>query len=120
MNELIDFFHASGYPVVQIQLVHKADGSTWNQAMKPHWTEQPLQGTLTGGTWEAEPHPDLHRHPSDIVIRKTRGSAFIRTELEDLLLERSVDTAVVAGYSTNRCVGLIPPVRSQTRAATRA
>jgi nicotinamidase-related amidase len=105
-NELIDFFHDRRLPVVQVRIVHKADGSTWNQAMKPHWTGQPMAGTLTEGTWEAEPHPGLHRHPDDIVVTKTRGSAFLRTELEDLLRGLGVDTVVLAGFSTNRCVGL--------------
>jgi nicotinamidase-related amidase len=105
-NELIDLFHAQDVPVVKIQIVHKADGSTWNQGMKPHWTGQPIKGTLTEGTREAEQHPGVHTHPSDIVVTKTRGSAFIRTELETILTGLRVDTVVLTGFSTNRCVGL--------------
>ncbi len=105
-NELIDFFHGCGLPVVKVRTVHKADGSTWNQAMKPHWTGQLLPGTLIAGTREAEPHPDLHGRPTDLAVTKTRGSAFLRTELEGLLRELGVDTVVLAGFSTNRCVGL--------------
>ena len=105
-NELIDFFHKQPLPVVHVQLIHKADGSTWNQSMKPHWTGRATEGTLTEGTWEAEPHPDLHRRDTDVVLTKTRGSAFIRTNLEDILREREVSAVVLAGYSTNRCVGL--------------
>jgi nicotinamidase-related amidase len=48
----------------------------------------------------------LHRHDTDVVLTKTRGSAFVRTELEDVLRERGVGAVVLAGYSTNRCVGL--------------
>ncbi len=105
-NELIDFFHEQDLPVAQIRIVHKVDGSTWNQGMKPHWTGQPIKGTLTEGTREAEPHPDVHVRPTDIVVTKTRGSAFIRTELEAVLTKLQVDTVVLAGFSTNRCVGL--------------
>ena len=105
-NDLIDFFHTKAMPVVKVQVVHRADGSTWNQAMRRHWTGQLINGTLTEGTWEAEPHRELHGHPSDIVVTKTRGSAFIRTELENILLEQGVDTIVLTGFSTNRCVGL--------------
>lgn len=105
-NELIDFFHDKALPVVKVQVVHKADGSTWNQTMRPHWTGQLMQGTLTEGTWEAEPHPELHGRPSDIVVTKTRSSAFIRTNLENILQEHGADMVVLTGFSTNRCVGL--------------
>ena len=105
-NDLMDCFHGHALPIVRIQLAHKADGSTWNQQMKPHWTGEALQGTLTEGTWEAEPHPELDQHETDIVVTKTRGSAFLRTDLEDTLRALGVDTVVVAGFSTDRCVGL--------------
>ncbi len=74
--------------------------------MRPHWTGQPLAGTVTEGTWEAESHPDVHTRPEDIIVTKTRGSAFIRTALEDILKARGVGSVVLAGYATNRCVGL--------------
>ncbi len=100
-NELIDRFHERILPVIQVQTVHKADGSTWNQWMLEHQT-----GHLIEGTWEAEPHPKVHIQSTDIVVRKTRHSAFIRTDLEAILLARAVDTVVLAGFSTNACVGL--------------
>ena len=100
-NELIDFFHEKKLLVVQIQTVHKADGSTWNQWMKEH-----NKGRLIEGTREAEEHPDVHTCDTDVVVRKTRHSAFIRTELEQVLRDRGVDTVVLVGFSTNACVGL--------------
>lgn len=105
-NDLIEWFHRHVLPIIRIQLVHRTDGSTWNQQMKPHWTGDVLNGTLAEGTWEAEPHPDLIEHETDIVVTKTRGSAFLRTDLEDTLRALSVDTVVVAGFSIDRCVGL--------------
>ncbi len=105
-NDLIDLFHAHGLPIIRIQIGHKADGSTWNQQMKPHWTGELLPGTLTEASWEAAPHPDLRQHKTDIVITKTRGSAFLRTNLEDVLRKLDVETVVLTGFSTNRCVGL--------------
>ncbi len=105
-NELIDLFHETSQPVVLVQNVHKADGSTWNQMMKPHWTGELLEGTVIERTWEAELHPDLHTNDGDVVQTKTRASAFLRTELEEILRERQVDTVVITGYAINRCVGL--------------
>ena len=100
-NRLIDFFHERALPVVQIKTVHKADRSTWNQWMKEHDVARLIEGTQ-----EAEPHPDVHTRETDIILCKTRHSAFIRTDLEQILRDRGVDTVVLAGYSTNLCVGL--------------
>lgn len=74
--------------------------------MKPHWTGDLLKGTLTEGTWEAAPHPRLRPQGTDISVTKTRASAFLRTDLESQLRGLGVDTVVVSGFSTNRCVGL--------------
>jgi nicotinamidase-related amidase len=69
--------------------------------MKEHNT-----GRLIEGTSEAEGHSSLHTSEADVVVRKTRHSSFIRTDLERLLKDREVDTVVLAGFSTNMCVGL--------------
>jgi nicotinamidase-related amidase len=100
-NELIDFFHDTGLPVVLVQVVHKADRSTWNQWMIEH--DAPA---LIEGTPEAEEHPDVHTRETDIVLPKTRHSAFIRTDLDDILRSRGVDTVVLRGFATDMCVGL--------------
>jgi len=41
-NDLIDFFHerTSGCEDTDRS---QADGSTWNQAMKPHWADHPMK-----------------------------------------------------------------------------
>ncbi|MBV7335657.1 cysteine hydrolase [Chloroflexi bacterium TSY] len=100
-NALSGFFQESGYSVIRIQTVHTADGSSWNQWMKEHNSPRLIEGTQ-----EAEEHPALDRCDSDIVIRKTRHSAFIRTDLEIVLNAREIDAVVLAGFSTNLCVGL--------------
>ena len=100
-NALIDFFHERDLPVILVQVVHKADGSTWNQWMREHDVPALIEGTP-----EAEEHPDVHLRDTDIVVRKTRHSAFIRTDLDDILRSRGIDTLVLAGFSTDLCVGL--------------
>jgi len=49
---------------------------------------------------------DIHRYETDLEIIKTRSNAFLRTELEVTLKQLTVDTLVITGYSTNRCVGI--------------
>ena len=105
-NELIDLFYNASLPVVKVRVIHKKDGSTWNQKMKPHWTGEVLPGTLTEGTTEAEFCPELHSSSNDIILTKTRSSSFVRTALEEKLQSLGVDTVIITGYSIERCVGL--------------
>jgi nicotinamidase-related amidase len=100
-NELIDFFRGKGLPIVHILTVHKADGSTGDL-----WMKRNKKTSLVEGTADAEEFPEVHTFDTDVVLIKTRHSAFIRTDLERVLREVQVDTVVLAGFSTNACVGL--------------
>ena len=40
----------------------------------------------------------------DIIVRKSRFSAFFRTDLERILMERGIEKVVVIGTKTNCCV----------------
>lgn len=100
-NELIDFFHSKQLPIVHILTVHKADGSTRDLWMKRH-----DRSAMVEGTRDAEEPPEVHTFDTYVVITKTRHSAFVRTELESVLRKMHIDTVVLAGFSTNACVGL--------------
>jgi nicotinamidase-related amidase len=100
-NALIDLFHERGLPVVHIGTAHLADGSTRNL-----WTKRHDRWTLMEGSQDVEAYPGVHRLEADLVVTKTRTSAFLRTELESVLRGLQVDAVVLAGYSTNLCVGL--------------
>lgn len=41
---------------------------------------------------------------NDILITKTRYSAFVKTELEELLKSKGIDTVIVTGFMTQFCV----------------
>jgi len=100
-NELIDFFHEKRLPIVHVLTVHKDDGSTRDLWMRRH-----DRSAMGEGTRDAEEHPKVHTFDTDVMITKTRHSAFIRTELESVLRKMHIDTLVLAGFSTNACVGL--------------
>ena len=59
---------------------------------------------LKDGTWGAEIHPDIKRHPSDIVITKTRVSAFYASPLEAILAAQGITHLVLAGIATDGVV----------------
>ena len=56
------------------------------------------------GSWDAEIFPALAPEPGDLVIDKTRKSAFLRTSLESDLRHRGIETLVVCGVTTNVCI----------------
>ncbi|MCR9134280.1 MAG: cysteine hydrolase [bacterium] len=99
-NELIRHFEAEGLPIIKIQTVHKADRSTWNL-----WALENNTGRLIEGTREAEYSPDIYSAKNEMLITKTRLSAFLRTNLEEKLRKMGCTEVVICGYSIDNCVG---------------
>jgi nicotinamidase-related amidase len=62
----------------------------------PHW--------CLAGTRGAELAEGLHPGPNDIVFVKKKPSAFHGTPLLGYLVERGIDTLLVAGGATSNCV----------------
>jgi ureidoacrylate peracid hydrolase len=46
----------------------------------------------------------LRPEPDDAVLYKSRFSGFYRTDLDDLLTRRGIDTLIVTGCTTSVCV----------------
>ncbi|MEM7199804.1 MAG: isochorismatase family protein [Planctomycetota bacterium] len=49
-------------------------------------------------------HPELAPHASDQVVHKSAGGAFSGTDLATRLRQGGLQTLVVGGFMTNRCV----------------
>jgi ureidoacrylate peracid hydrolase len=47
---------------------------------------------------------ELKPSPDDIVLNKTRNSAFIRTSFADMLAEHKINHLIATGVETNVCV----------------
>jgi maleamate amidohydrolase len=63
-----------------------------------------IDGWCLEGSTGAEIVPALRPEPDDFVLVKTKPSAFIGTPLLGLLVDRGVDTLLVAGGATSNCV----------------
>jgi ureidoacrylate peracid hydrolase len=61
-------------------------------------------GGMIRGTWDADIVDVLEVRPDEVVIDKTRYSAFYDTDLEAQLRALGVDTLIVCGVTTNICV----------------
>ena len=100
INELIEVATNKNITIFQVITMHKADKSTWNIVMKKHNFSALLEGSD-----EAELLPDIKFDSSQEIIVKTRQSTFIRTNFEEKLKEKNIDTLILGGVFTHGCVG---------------
>jgi nicotinamidase-related amidase len=96
-NELIDRARQAGVPVLEVQTVHEHDKSTWALNML-----EDDQGMSLKGSEGVQRVKGLRA--GDVVIRKTRDSAFFGTDLEQRLRDGRVDRIVICGVSTESCI----------------
>ena len=62
------------------------------------------EGALRAGEWEVEIAPQLTPEPGDVVVDKSKPSAFHGTTMDAALAERGITRVVVCGITTNCCV----------------
>jgi ureidoacrylate peracid hydrolase len=107
--------HASGIPVVHLQMGYKPDQSNSGGPNSPNWHKElamtlmnrrpELKGKLlTEGTWDFDIVDELKPHASDLVVIKTRYSGFAGTALDSMLRTRGIRFLFFAGIATNVCV----------------
>jgi nicotinamidase-related amidase len=102
VNTLAAICRQAGILVVHTAHMLRADGSNAGVLAEliPSIREE---GFLCEGSPSAALHPGLVVEPDDIVIKKPRFGAFHGTELEEMLLQRGIDTIIVSGISTDVC-----------------
>lgn len=61
------------------------------------------RGSLNRGAPSAELHPDLVVDERDVLLEKPRFGAFYRTDLEEILRGKGIDTLFISGISTDVC-----------------
>ena len=60
----------------------------------------PLQ--FNSGGWALV--PELHTEDTDLYVRKTTPNSFVGTNLQNLLIQHSIERLIVCGYATEFCV----------------
>lgn len=92
-----------GVPVIYTRFVLRPDG----QDIGVYGRKRALlsiDGWCLEGSVGAEIVPELRPDDGDIVLVKKKPSAFLGTPLLGLLIDRAVDTLIVAGGATSNCV----------------
>lgn len=99
IRQLIMAFRARELPVVYTvnAYAHAAEASVFREKL-------PLLDQLVAGSPMAEIAPLITPLPHDIVIRKGVPSAFFDSPLRQLLVNLSVDSVLVCGFTTSGCV----------------
>jgi ureidoacrylate peracid hydrolase len=101
---LVDAARAAKVPVIFTRYVYQpsyADGGVVTDLLLPQMKEV---GSLAAGSWDAEIVSELAPAAGDVVIDKSRYSAFYGTRLEPVLTSAHIDSLVIAGVTTNMCV----------------
>lgn len=113
--KVLETARAAGLTVVYLQNGWDADyveaggpGSpNWHKsnALKTMRARPELQGKLLArGTWDFELVDALKPQAGDIVLHKTRYSAFFNSQLDSTLRARGIRNIVFVGIATNVCV----------------
>jgi len=90
----IETFHQAGDPVIFIADTHRPRDPEFN-LFKPHCIR---------GTKGAQIIPELPVQRGDIIVRKSRYSAFYKTRLDAILKRKKIAQVYVTGVCTSICV----------------
>ncbi|KRC81892.1 pyrimidine utilization protein B [Sphingomonas sp. Root241] len=115
ISKVLDVARGAGVQVVYLQNGWDPDyveaggpGSpNWHKsnALKTMRKRPELAGQLLArGGWDYDLVDGLKPQPGDIVIGKTRYSAFFNSQLDSVLRSRGIKTIVFVGIATNVCV----------------
>jgi nicotinamidase-related amidase len=99
INRLIDSFDAKQLPVVHVITAYQPDGSDWDLKMKISGLPELIENSP-----EADILPGIQVRPTHLIVKKTRYSAFFKTNLAELLTSRKIDRLMLTGAYTHYCV----------------
>jgi len=97
---LLDAARSAGVPVLYTRNIDPPEG----------FREGPWRLKRRSGVDMGDDSPDtrivdsLRPHKGDVVIKKSKPSAFFQTELEPLLRGAGIDTLIICGATTSGCV----------------
>ncbi len=106
IGRLLEAARASGVLVVYTEFIHRSalrvtlmDGPN-NYCVR----NNPDQPDVVEGSWEARTVEELAPGKGDVVVRKSRGSAFYDTPLDNILKARAIGTVLLTGVLSAGCV----------------
>ena len=105
-ENLVADARAAGTPVVFVGLwtTPETDSAAWNERLRRRGGNPDVDAALCRAGQAGSEFYGPRPAPGEPVVRKTRYSAFVGTDLDQRLRDMGVDTLVVAGLTTECCV----------------
>jgi nicotinamidase-related amidase len=105
-EKLVADARAAGTPVVFVGLwtTPETDSAAWNERLRRRGGNPDVDAALCRAGQAGSAFYGPQPAPGEAVVRKTRYSGFVGTDLDQRLRDMGVDTLVVAGLTTECCV----------------
>lgn len=105
-EKLVADARVAGAPVVFVGLwtTPETDSAAWNERLRRRGGNPDVDAALCRAGQAGSEFYGPQPAPGEPVVRKTRYSAFVGTDLDQRLRDMGVDTLVVAGLTTECCV----------------
>ncbi|CAN7172599.1 cysteine hydrolase family protein [Caulobacter sp. LjRoot300] len=105
-EKLVADARAAGAPVVFVGLwtTPETDSAAWNERLRRRGGNPDVDAALCRAGQAGSAFYGPQPAPGEPVVRKTRYSGFVGTNLDQRLRAMGVDTLVVAGLTTECCV----------------
>ncbi|MCX6698429.1 MAG: cysteine hydrolase [Methanomicrobiales archaeon] len=101
IRDVLEAFRHQGHPVFHVVRVHRGDGSDVEVFRREIFNNVPFAVEGTPGSAIID---ELMPVQGEYIIRKSRMSAFMNTDLDLLLRSLGIDTVVVTGIQTPNCI----------------
>ena len=103
IRKLMEAGRAAKVPIIHVRHAYRPDYADLPSNVRIFQSMKQMQA-LQDGTWGAEIHAELKPEPQDIVITKTRVSAFYASPLEGILNAQGITHLVLTGIATDGVV----------------
>lgn len=101
---LLRLARAAAVPVIFTRYVYSVGMADFERRRGPRMERRRAGNSLGFGTEEVELIPEMAPRPEEVVIDKSRPSAFYATRLEPVLHGMDIRNLVICGVTTNICV----------------
>lgn len=104
IQHLASLCRTRGIPVIYTRMEFDEDLSGAGLMFEGMPEQMKESGAFIRGSWDAQIIDDVRPDPNDLVVSKTRHSAFFNTDLKILLEKWNVKQIIATGVGTNVCV----------------